>query len=202
MKLYYTPGACSLSPHLVAEELGLPLTLEKVDLASHKTESGRDFYAINPKGYVPALELDDGSVLTEGPAIVQYLGDRKPGNALVPAAGTMPRYRLMEWLNFVTAEIHKPMGAMFNPKLPAEARQQNLDRLGQRFDYLSKILDRQDFLLGKDFSAADAYLFVVLNWSGMLKVDLSKWPVLQKFQGRVGGRPAAQKTLKAEGLIK
>jgi glutathione S-transferase len=200
MKLFYAPGACSLSPHIVAVEAGVPIGLVKVDLRSHKTEDGRDYYAINPKGYVPALEMDDGSILTEGPAIVQYLADRNPASGLAPAAGTVERYRLQEWLGFIGTEIHKTWGPLWNPALPADQRQATLERLGGRFGYVVKALQGKPFLTGNGFTAADAYLFVVLNWAPMTKVDLSAWPALQEFAARVRARPKVQQALKEEGL--
>lgn len=202
MKLYYSPGACSLSPHIVARELGIELTLEKVDLASKKTASGQDYLAINPKGYVPALEIAGGGVLTEGPAIVQYLADRKPEAGLAPAAGTLERARLQEWLGYINSEIHKNFSPLFNPKLSAERRQEAVDTLTKRIGYVAQTLQTQPYLLGERFSVADAYLFVVLGWAGYVKMDLGAWPVLQDFIGRVAGRPAVQAALKAEGLAK
>ena len=201
MKLYYSPAACSLSPHIVAREAGIALTLEKVDTKTHKTADGKDFYGINPKGYVPVLELDDGSLLTEGPAIVQYLADSKPASRLVPANGTMERYRQQEWLNFITAELHKPLGNLFAPNASPELRAATVERLSGRFEFVAKALAGKQYLMG-EFSAADAYLFVVLNWTNFLKIDLSKWPVLKEYMGRVASRPAVTEALKAEGLTK
>ena len=202
MKLYFFPGACSLSPHIVASEAGIDLQLENVDLQTHKTAGGEDFYAVNPKGYVPALRLDDGSVLTEGPAIVQYLADQKPASKLAPANGTVERYRLQEWLNFISTEVHKPMGSMFNPAIKPEQREAAIKQLGGRFDYLVKALTGKTWLMGETFTAADAYLYTILNWANFVKVDMSKWPVLTQYVGHVSARPGVQKALKAEGLIK
>lgn len=202
MKLYFSPAACSLSPHIVACEAGIDLQLENVDLKAHKTASGEDYYTVNPKGYVPALRLDDGSLLTEGPAIVQYLADQKPASKLAPANGTIERYHQQEWLNFVSTEIHKPMGSMFNPAIKPEQREAAIKQLGNRFDYLTQALAGKSWLMGETFTAADAYLFTILNWANFVKVDMSKWPVLTQYVGRVSARPGVQKALKAEGLIK
>ena len=201
MKLYYTPGACSLSPHIVANEAGFNLQLEKVDLKGKKTESGKDFNSINPKGYVPALELDDGQVLTEGPAIVQYLADQKPGSKLVPPNGTLERARLHEMLNFITAELHKNYGPLFNPNTHEAHRKASIENLTRRYEYVAKLLEDRPFLFGENFSVADAYLFTVNNWAKPLNFDLSAWPVIEKYQARVAARPAVQKAMKEEGLI-
>lgn len=202
MKLYYATAACSLSPHIVAQELGLKLDLARVDTKTHKTAAGEDFYAINPKGYVPALVLDDGTLLTEGPAIVQYLADQKPEAKLAPANGTLQRYQLQEWLNYITSEIHKSLGSLFRPGVTPEQRAATVEALGPRYDFLSKSLGGKSWLMGETFTVADAYLFTVLNWNGFLKVDLANWPVLQQYQARVAARPAVQAALRAEGLIK
>jgi glutathione S-transferase len=202
MKLYYSPGACSLSPHIVLREAGLSFEIEKVDLRTKKTESGKDFTAINPKGYVPALQLDDGSLLTEGPAIVQYIADKAPQSKLAPAHGTMERYRLQELLNFISTEIHKGFSPLFNPSYPEEVKKTFRENLGKRFDNLNGPLEKGPFLMGEQFTVADAYLFTVLNWCQWVNIDLSKWPVLQAYQGRVAARPHVQAALKAEGLLK
>ena len=202
MKLYYSPGACSLSPHIVLRELGEPVTLVKVDLKTKRTETGADYLAINGKGYVPALELDDGQVLTEGPAIVQYLADRKPEAGLAPAGGTMERYRLQEWLNFISTELHKQFSPLFAPDTPDAVKQAQQQRLANRFDWLSKQLEGKNWLLGARFSVADAYLFIVLNWCRFFGIELAKWPVLAQYQARVAARPAVQEALRAEGLLK
>jgi glutathione S-transferase len=202
MKLYYTPGACSLSPHIALLEAGLPFALHKVDLQSKKLESGEDFNSVNSKGYVPALVLDDGQMLTEGAAIVQYIADRNPAAGLAPAAGSAERYKLQEWLNYISAEIHKPMGSMFNPAQTPEWKESVKATLSKRLDWLSAQLQGKPFLMGEKFSVADAYLFTVLNWAGMVKFDLAKWPLLQQYQGRVAQRPKVQQALKAEGLLK
>src|SRR6185369_8290992 len=164
MKLYIAPGACSLSPHIVLREAGIPFDIETVDLGAKKTKSGKDFKTINPKGYVPALELEGGQVLTEGPAIVQYIADQKPASKLAPPAGTMDRYRLQEWLNYVTAEMHKSVGSLFNPKMPDDYREITKTNISNRLDFLTKALQGKDYLMGSGFTIADAYLFVILGW--------------------------------------
>ena len=201
MKLYYTPGACSQAPHIVLHELGLPHEAVKVDLVKHTLPDGSDYRAINPKGYVPLLELDDGTRLSEASVLVQYLADQKPGE-LAPKFGTKERWRLMEWLAFISTEIHKGFGPLWNPATPPEVRERTVQALGNRFGLVAKTLEQQPFLTGDRFTIADAYLFVVLNWSGLHKVDLGPWPALQQFQQRVASRPAVQATLKAEGLVK
>jgi glutathione S-transferase len=201
MKLFYAPGACSLSPHIVLNELDLPYTVEKVDLKNHTTASGADFYTINAKGYVPALQLDNGEALTEGPAIVQYLADQKPQAGLLPPAGSLERARVQEWLNFIGTELHKTLGALFNPSISAEAKAKTIDTFGKRLGFVEKALQGKDFLTGKSFSVADAYLFTIVNWAPKLSIDISPWPTVAEFQKRVASRPAVQKTLKAEGLI-
>jgi glutathione S-transferase len=202
MKLFYSPGACSLSPHIVLLEAGLPFTVEKTDLKTKKTETGADYYAINSKGAVPALQLDDGRVLTEGPAIVQYLADQKPESGLAPRAGTFERYQLMEILNYITSEVHKAYSPLFNPKISADWKASAMSILGKKFDWLSGFLGGKNFLMGTAFSVADAYLFTVLRWSEHVGVDLGKWPVLAAYRTRVGERPMVQEALKAEGLRK
>jgi len=203
MKLYYAPGACSLSPHIVAREAGIDLKLDKVDLfGTRKTESGRDFNTVNPKGYVPALELDDGQVLTEGPVIVQYLADRKPESGLAPPPGTLERYRLQEALGFINSEIHKSYGPLFNPKISPERRQEQLDTLRKRFSLVDKMLSGKKYLLGERFTVADAYLFVMVSWADFVKLDISDFANVFAFQKRVGARPAVQAALRAEGLAK
>jgi len=202
MKLYFSPGACSLSPHIVLREAGLDFDTEKVNLADKKTASGGDFRGINPKGYVPALQLDNGEVLTEGPAIVQYLADLVPGKQLAPAAGSMERYRLMEWLNFISTELHKGFSPLFKPAMPEQAKQLARDTLAARLDLVEKQLQTLDYLTGSTFSVADAYLFTVLNWAGHVKLDLGRWPAVQGYLQRVAARPAVKAAMTAEGLIK
>lgn len=202
MKLFYSPGACSLAPHIVAREAGIPVDLVKVDIPNKKTEDGGDFWQINPKGYVPALQLDDGRVLTEVGVICQYLADQAPASKLVPPFGAFERYEQMAALNFASAEVHKQIGALFNPKLTPEMKEVQLATIARRLDSLEKMLAGKDFITGDSFSAADAYLFTVLNWTNIHKIDLSKWPTIQAYMGRVGARPKVQETLKAEGLAK
>jgi glutathione S-transferase len=202
MKLYYSPGACSLSPHIALREAGLEFELVQVDLASKKTAAGQDYLQINPAGYVPCLQLDDGRLLSEGPAILQYVADLVPGKQLAPANGSFERYHLQQWLNFISTELHKSFSALFNPAASDDwknAVRQSLDtRLGQ----VARQLERAPYLLGDRFSAADIYLFVVLGWGAYVNLDLSPWPALQAFMGRVGDREAVQAALRAEGLIK
>jgi len=202
MKLYFSPGACSLSPRIALLEAGLPFTTLKVDTKTKLLEGGGDFWAINSKGYVPALELDNGQVLTEGPAIVQYIADLKPESGLAPKAGTLERVRLQEWLNFITSEIHKGFSPLFDPSFSPEVKQAFKDRLGKRFDWISTQLADKTYLTGETFTVADGYLFTVLNWCQWVGIDLAKWPVLAAYQARVSARPRVQEALKAEGLIK
>jgi glutathione S-transferase len=202
MKLYYSPGACSLSPHIVIRELGLPVDLVKTDLAAKKTANGADFLGINPKGQVPTLELDDGQVLTEGPAIVQYLADRKPEAGLLPAAGSMERYRVQEWLNHITSELHKSYTPLFNRDAPEDYKKIARANLAKRYRRIDEHLKGKAYLMGDRFSVADAYLFTVTNWAGHVAVDLAEFPNLQAFQKRVAARPGVQEALKAEGLAK
>lgn len=202
MKLYFSPGACSLSPHIVLREAGFSFDLERVNLADKKTASGADFRATNPKGYVPALQLDNGELLTEGPAIVQYLADQAPEKQLVPAAGTMERYRLMEWLNFLSTELHKGFSPLFKPHMPDEAKKLARETLALRLEVVAKQLEGKSYLTGEQFTVADAYLFTILGWAGKVDVDLSRWPVFAAYRERVAARPAVQAALAAEGLIK
>ena len=202
MKLYYAPGACSLSPHIVARESGITLELEKVDTQTHTIAKGGDYYAVNPKGYVPALQLDDGQVLTEGPAIVQYLADKKPGAGLVPACGTTERYRVQEMLGYINSEIHKTYSPLFNDKTLPEVRKEKEEYLRKRYGIVEKQLAGRQYLFGDNFTAADAYLFTITNWARHVKLDLSAFPNLLAFQKRVAARPAVQAAMKAEGLIK
>ncbi|HZP92339.1 MAG TPA: glutathione transferase GstA [Burkholderiales bacterium] len=202
MKLYYSPGACSMAVDIALHEAGTAFEMEKVDLAARKTAAGEDYTRINPKGYVPALRLDNGQLLTEVAVILQYVADQKPDSGLAPKAGTMERYRLMEWLNFVSSEIHKQFSPLWNPKTPEETRQMQKDRLAGRFDWLSKELDGKPFLMDGQFTVADAYLFTVLNWTHILKIDLGRWPKLKDYMARVAARPKVQETMKAEGLVK
>jgi glutathione S-transferase len=198
MKLYYSPGACSLSPHIVIRELGLPVELEKTDLGAKKTAHGVDFLTINPKGQVPTLELDDGQVLTEGPAIVQYLADRKPEAGLVPAQGSVERYRVQEWLNHITSELHKNYTPLFNKDAPEDYKKIARANLAKRYRRIDEQLKGRPYLMGDRFSVADAYLFTVTSWAGHVGVDLSEFPNLQAFQKRVAERPAVKEALKVE----
>ncbi len=202
MKLFYVPGTCSLSPHIVAREAGLPVDLELVDRQSKQTSAGRDYKALNPKGYVPALQLDDGQILTEGTVIVQYLADQKPATKLAPPAGTMERYRLMEWLNFIATELHKGVSPLFNPKLPDELRKTTLERLNDRLGQVERRLAEKPYLMGDAFSVADAYLFVVLFWcKKRLGVPMGPFPAIERQYGKLAERPAVAAALKEEGLV-
>jgi glutathione S-transferase len=201
MKLYYSPGACSLSPHIVLLESGVPFEVESVDLKTKKTGSGADYTAINPKGAVPALKLDDGSVLTEGVAITQYLADQTPNSTLAPRAGSFERYRLIELLNYLSSEVHKSFSPLFNPKASADWKASAVAALCARFNWLSSHLGAKPYLLGNEFTVADAYLFTMLRWTGPLGIDLSKWPVLTAYSARIAARPKVQAALLAEGLV-
>ncbi|MBN8741017.1 MAG: glutathione transferase GstA [Lysobacterales bacterium 69-70] len=202
MKLYFSPGACSLSPHIVLREAGLPFEAVKVDLATKQTADGADFKAINPKGYVPALQLDDGRVLTEGPAIVQYLADQVPAKQLAPANGSWERYRLQEWLNFISTEIHKQFSPLFNAAIPDTVKDLQKAKLAQRFGEIAPVLEKQDYLTGSQFSVADAYLFTVLGWSKYFQIDLQQWPSIARFVERVAARPAVAEALDVEAKAK
>lgn len=201
MKLFYAPGACSLSPNIVAHEAGIELRLQKVDLKTKAAASAGDFWAINPKGYVPALELDNGEVLTEGPTIVQYLADLKPQAGLAASAGTLERYRLQEMLGYINSELHKTYSMLFKPNVPQEVRTEREEYLLKRYALLDEKLAGRQYLFGDKFTVADAYLFTVTNWARTVKVDLSKFANLQKFQERVAARPAVKAAMQAEGLI-
>ncbi len=202
MKLYYAPAACSLSPHIVLREAGLPFELVRVSTKSHKTQDGGDFYAINPKGYVPVLEWDDGERLTEGPAIVQWIADQAPTSKLAPPAGTRERSRLQEWLGFINSELHKGYGPLFNPAYPDEAKALARAALEKRFAWVDTQLTGKSFLLGEQFTVADAYLFTVASWGAYVALDIQQWPQLAAFYARVAERPAVQAALQAEGLLK
>jgi len=202
MKLYYSPGACSLSPHIVMREAGIPVQLVKVDLSTRKTEDGTDFKIINSKGYVPTLELPDGQRLTEGPVIVQYLADQVPARGLAPAAGTIERVRLQEWLNFISAELHKQFSPLFDPACESSVRARQIEKIGTRFDWVSKQLGSREYLMGSAFSAGDAYLYTMLAWCRPVGIDLARWPVLASYKSRVEQRSPVREALKAEGLLK
>jgi glutathione S-transferase len=201
MKLYYAPGVCSLSPHIDLEEAGLKHTLVKTDIRAKKIEGGGDYTAINSLGYVPALALDDGTILTEGPAIVQYIADQAPDKKLAPANGTPARYRLQSWLNFISTEVHKGFSPLFNAQMPDAAKQFARDRLATRFAHLDAHLAKNAYLMGEAFSVADAYCFTVLRWTVPTKIDLAPYPNLQAYMKRVEARPGVQAAMKAEGLI-
>ena len=201
MKLFYTPGACSLSPHIVACELGLAIDIETVDLKTRTTQEGRDFTAINPKGYVPALELDNGQVLTEGPAIVQYLAELKPEKNLLPPAATLERARVQEWLAFIGTELHKNFSPLFNPDASDEVQANARAAIARRLGFVDQALKDQTYLMGEQFTVADAYLFTVVNWTRFKAIDLTPWPAVAAFMQRVAQRPAVQQALREEGLI-
>ena len=198
MKLYFSPGACSLSPHIVLRELGLPFETVQVDLKTKRTSDGSDFWKINPKGYVPTLQLEDGAILTEGPAIVQYLADRKPNAGLAPANGSFARYRLQEWLNFISTELHKQFSPLFNPATPESVKQAQQERLAERFREIVAAMGGTPWLMGDAFTVADAYLYTVLTWAAYVGVDLAPFPALQAYMQRVEARPAVRATLAAE----
>lgn len=202
MKLYYSPGACSLSPHIVLREAGLAFDLEKTSTKDKTTASGADYWKINTKGYVPALQLDSGEILTEGPAIVQYIADQKPESGLAPRAGSMERYRLQEWLNFITSEMHKGIGGMFNPAMPAEFKAVVIGNVEKRLAWIDGQLKGKDYLMGAQFTVADAYLFTVLRWTGFMKISLEQFPEIKAYMARVEARPRVQEALVAEGLKK
>ena len=202
MKLYYSPGACSLSPHIVLRESGLKFEPVLASTKTHKLQDGTDYYTINPKGYVPTLELDNGERLTEGPAIVQYIADQVPARQLAPANGTMARYRLQEWLNFITSELHKTYSPIFNPATPEEYKTIARNKLADRYRWVDSQLEGKSYLMGDAFSVADAYMFTVTNWAKHVGVDLSALKNVGAFMQRVAARPAVQEAMKAEGLLK
>ena len=202
MKLYYSPGACSLSPHIALREAGLAFEPVMASTKTHQLNDGTDYYGINPLGYVPMLELDDGTRLTEGPAIVQYIADQAPTKKLAPANGTMQRYRMQSWLTFVGMELHKGFGPLFNPATPEEVKTATKERLVKRLAWLEGQLEGKQYLMGEQFSVADGYLFTVTNWAQHLNVDLSPFPNLLAYRARVAARPAVQEAMKAEGLTK
>jgi glutathione S-transferase len=200
MKLYYSPGACSLSPHIALREAGLAFTPVLASTKSHKLQDGTDYYTINPLGYVPLLELDDGTRLREGPAIVQYIADQAPTKNLAPANGTLPRYRLQEWLTFIGTEVHKTYSPLFSPAMPEEAEQIFRDKLLARYQWIDSQLAGKDYLMGQHFSVADGYLFTISRWAKPANLDLSALTHLQAFLQRVQARPAVQEALRVEGL--
>jgi len=201
MKLYFSPGACSLSPHIILIEAGLAFTSERVDLRGKLTASGEDFRAINPKGYVPALQLDNGTVLTEGPAIAQYLADLAPQAQLLPAVGDIERYKVLGWLSYISSELHKNFSPLFNPAATEDMKAHARTMLAARLGHVAAALEGREFL-GPRFGVADAYLFTVLGWADFVKFSLADWPVLQAYLGRIAARPAVQQALREEGLVK
>lgn len=202
MKLYYSPGACSLASHIVLEESGATYSAERVNLQDKTTETGADYNSINPKGYVPCVALDNGQLIGENTALLAYLGELSTKGKMMPAAGTMENYRVREWLGYVGTELHKNCSPLFRPTTPAATVQFQRDLLGQRLAHVNGELQGRSFLTGEQFTPADAYLFVVLNWMGRLKIDLSPFPNLQAFHARVAARPAVHKVMMDEGLIK
>jgi glutathione S-transferase len=202
MQLYFAPGVCSLASHIVLREVGANFDLVRADIKAHKLADGGDFYAVNSKGSVPALRLDDGQILTEGPAILQYIADKHPAAKLAPPNGTIERTRLQEWLNFVTSELHKSFTPLFDPSADPKVKEYYQKVLFKKFDWLNGALAGKTYLTGNDFTIADAYAFVVLNWTHFVGIDLAKWPAIQAFQARVASRPSVQQALEAEGLVK
>ena len=200
LKLYYVPGTCALCPHIVLHEAGVSFTTEKVNPKDKTTESGQDYNAINPKGYVPALVMNNGELLTEAAVIVQYLADLVPDKKLAPLAGTLERYRLQEWLNFVSSEIHKGFSPLLHPRVPEETKTVFKERLAGRLNIAAKALENKDYLMGKTFTVADAYLYTVLRWSPRMNVDLSPWPALKDYMERIAARPAVKAAMAEEGL--
>ncbi|HVY64973.1 MAG TPA: glutathione transferase GstA [Gammaproteobacteria bacterium] len=200
MKLYYSRGACSLTPHILLRETGVPFTLVRMESTTHRTEHDEDFYAINPKGYVPVLEFDDGGRLTEGPVICQYICDLARRIDLMPAAGTMPRYRVMEWQGYINSEIHKGYSPLFSPDLDAAVKAGFAATLRRKYEWISSQLEGKDHLTGNTFTAADAYLFNVTRWARYVKVDLTDLEPVTAFMRRVAARPAVVDAFKAEGL--
>jgi glutathione S-transferase len=201
MKLYYYPGACSLAAHIVLREAGYAFELDKVDLAAKITANGEDYRQVNGKGYVPALRLDNGQVLTEDAVILLYLAEHKPGLGLAPPAGTLEHYRLLEWLNFIATELHKTLGALYNPQVVGAWRDHQVALFGRRADWLEARLNGREWLMDEGYGIADAYLFTILNWCAYLKLDMQRWPALQAFVARVAARPAVRAAMQAEGLL-
>lgn len=200
MRLYHAPGACSQAVHILLHEIGIDHDATAVDLATKRTADGRDFLEINPKGCVPALELDDGEILTENAVVLQYIADKEGANELLPAVGSLERYRVLEWVNFVATELHKSFSPLFNPKAGEETRSAFVDLIGRRFDIVERRLDGRSFLTGETFTIADAYLFVVSGWAEMMNISLDRWPNIRRFRERVAERPAVRQVLEFEGL--
>jgi glutathione S-transferase len=208
MKLYYSPGACSMASHILLHETGAKHQSDNVDMKTKKTASGEDFNQVNPKSQVPTLKTNDGQILTESAVVLQYISEQHPEKNLLPKWGTWERFKANEWLNYVATEIHKGMGILFavdrmvaHPQGKEELRKSSVEAMGKKFDYLSKHLKENQFMLGQQFSAVDAYLFTILNWHGFLKVDMTKWPTLMGYMEKVKSRPSVQAAMKAEGLI-
>jgi glutathione S-transferase len=202
MKLYYSPGACSLASHIALYETGLPFETDQIIKTTKMTAGGENFMQINPKGYVPAIRLDEGSILTEGAAVLQYIADQKPDSGLAPKAGTMERYRLQEWLTYISSEIHKSFSPMFSKDAAEEVKSYARDMLGKRLGHAETQLANQPYLMGDHFTVADAYFFVVMNWSNIVGFDLAPFPRIKGYLARIAARPAVQAAMKAEGLIK
>ena len=202
MRLYYSPGSCSLASNIAFAEAGIAYDMTKVDLAARKTEDGADYSAINDKGYVPFLDLGNGHTISEGAAILQYIADSKPESKLAPVAGTMERVKLNEWLTFINSEVHKPMGSLFDKSMPAEYREKIIAKVHGRCDWLTKTIGDKHYVMGDQFTVADSYLFVVLNWGQWVGVDIGKHPVLAAYQARVAARPNVQAALRTVGLLK
>ena len=202
MKLYYSPGACSLSPLIALHEAGLAFEPVLASTKTHKLQDGTDYYTINPKGYVPLLELDDGERLTEGPAIVQYIADQAPQSKLAPPNGTLARYRLQEWLNFITAELHKQFSPLFNAAVPEEFKAMQRKKLRDRLTWVDGQLEGKSYLMGEDFSVADGYLYTVTNWAQPMNIDLAGLDRLAAYRERVAARPAVQQARRTEGTLK
>ena len=202
MKLYYSPGACSLSPHIVLLEAGLAFEPVPANLKTHQLQNGSDYYTVAPKGQVPLLELDDGQRLSEGPVILQYIADQAPAGKLAPAAGTMERYRMQEWLNFITSELHKGIGGLFNPAMPEEAKAVMRSRATDKLQWVDTQLEGRPYLMGDAFTLPDAYLFTVVNWTSRVGIDIAPFQHLSAFMARMAARPAVHAAMKAEGLLK
>lgn len=200
MKLYFSPGACSLASHIIVRELSLPVSLMKVDLSTKKFGNDEEYLVINKKGYVPALEFDDGTLLTEGVAILQFLADQKPEANLAPANGSRERYKLQEWLTFIASEIHKSFAPLFDSSTPQQTQNTSREKIDKRFAYVEEQLAQRDFLLGDQFTVADAYLFVMMLWADKFEIDLSKWPTLKEYKERIASRTSVQEALAAEKI--
>ncbi len=201
MKLYYAPGACSMAPHIILNELGKKFTIEKIDMGTKKTEGGKDFNKINAKSYVPTLEIKKDEVLTEVSTILQYLADKAKATKILPKAGTMARYRSMETLNFIASELHKGIGGLFNKAMPEEGRKVIIERVSKRFDYVDGLLAKTKFIGGKTFSVSDAYAFTVIGWCKWVGIDITKWKNISRYMEMMAARPSVQAAMKAEGLL-